>query len=1142
MNEQVQAYLHAIRRRWRVARLADGVARAAAAAALVLAGAVALDVWLEPAGPGLVALALSAIVLAVAFVVLFLWPLRQRPTAVQVARFIEERCPELDDRLASVVTLPEPARAGFSQMVAAEAASHLDAIDQDRIVPRRLIARRAGLGVAAVAALGCALVVSLAPARLAFTTARLFLFPGSIQIEVTPGDARVVAGQALRVRARLLGGAADLVRSAPTLDVTAGGPIPMTADGDGYVAEVRSVTTPFRYRVVAGQAASREFSVTPLFAPRVERIDVHYRYPAFTGLRPRSEQDGGDIYAPAGTDVRVDVHADRPVASAAMVLVDGRRLDLRASEGVLSANLRVSEDGAYRVALTDGDGLLNAGDTEYFIRVMDDRPPDVRIIRPAGDQQITPLQEVAIEARADDDYGIEQFDLVYSVRGGAEQARPFPGPRGVQGRSGTQVLYAEDLGVQPGDFIAYYARARDTGRGRRSAEARSDIFFLEVKSFEEEFVAAQSQAGGGASGRQIEELVSAQKEIIIATWKLDRRSAAGASEQDIRAVARAQAELRARVEQALGRGGPSGRDPRPPLQRQVQLPGRAGQSGGGDAMRAAAEAMARAERALEATRTGEALPAEMDALNQLLKAQADVRRRQVTRQQQAGGGNGFGRQSQDLSALFDRELQRQQQTNYETRSRAEQRPPDTASEALDKVRELARRQDELSRQQRDLANSGLSAEELKRQLERLTREQTDLRQQAEELSRQLGQQGDGRQGEGRQSAGRQGDGRQGGSPAAGGRSGRAGGGQTDSRMRDISEEMRSAASDLRRQDLNAASNRSGRAAEKLRELERQLNDSSPDGRRRALGDLQLEARQIADEQRRLASELERVAGAGNDGDARRRIAAEKERLADRADGLEQGARRLAGSGADGERAALDEALAEMQRQQIGRRLRESAERVRDEGQARKPGGQPDTRAAAERQLAQGIDRVADKLGAAAGLPGDDEARQLSEQLARARDTRDRLQELGRQLEGNPRPGNGPQRGESARGQGAGQGGAGADRARLMEEYQRQLREAQDLLDQIRRDTPDAGTGGSTPEQHQWSAGAPGTEAFKQDFAKWESLRKSVTLALERSEAVLSQRLAEKLTQDRLNMGAGDGMPESYRRLVARYFQSLAKKK
>ena len=56
----------------------------------------------------------------------------------------------------------------------------------------------------------------------------------------------------------------------------------------------------------------------------------------------------------------------------------------------------------------------------------------------------------------------------------------------------------------------------------------------------------------------------------------------------------------------------------------------------------------------------------MAALQGLLQAQSEVRQRQVAQQANGASGNGDGRQGQDLSALFDKELQRQQRTNYET--------------------------------------------------------------------------------------------------------------------------------------------------------------------------------------------------------------------------------------------------------------------------------------------------------------------------------------------------------------------------------------------------------------------------------------------------------------------------------------------
>ena len=126
----------------------------------------------------------------------------------------------------------------------------------------------------------------------------------------------------------------------------------------------------------------------------------------------------------------------------------------------------------------------------------------------------------------------------------------------------------------------------------------------------------------------------------------------------------------------------------------------------------------------------------MAALKGLLQAQAEVRRREVAQQAGAAMG-GLGRQGQDLSALFDKELQRQQRTNYETRSQSRDAARRQESEsALDRIRDLARRQEELSRRQRELAQARRRrAEEMKRQLEKLTREQEELRQQAEELAR-----------------------------------------------------------------------------------------------------------------------------------------------------------------------------------------------------------------------------------------------------------------------------------------------------------------------------------------------------------------------------------------------------------------------
>jgi hypothetical protein len=809
--------------------------------------------------------------------------------------------------------------------------------------------------------------------------------------------------------------------------------------------------------------------------------------------------------------------------------------------------------------------------------MLDDRPPDVRVMRPGGDKQVTPLEEVEIEVRAEDDFGVSSLDLVFQVPGHKDTVVPFPTGRAVTA-NGRHLIQLESLGVRPGDFVSYYARARDVGQGRQAAEARSDIFFLEVKPFEETFVAAQSQAAGMQGNPQLQELAEAQKEIISATWKLDARARRGGtrqSSQDIKAVGAAQTELRERAAEEAGDVAQALADPR----RRRLRPGQSA-PGAENPMSRAVEAMGRAASALDSLKTSDALPHEMEALEQLLKADSDVKRRQIARQQ--GGAGGSNRQTPDLSTLFDQQLRQQQQTNYENPNDTEARPEtNPQDDALSKIRELARRQEALQRAQKDLARSRdrMSDEEIKRQLERLTREQQQLAEQANELSKQLQQsQRASSESEQQQSQSSRGQSSQ----SRGGQSSSQGNAQNSQqssgsrRLRDISEQMRNATSELRREDPDQASTRSGQAAEQLRELTRQMERARPEERRRAMGDLQFETRQLADAERRLAGETEKLSGAGGGDEARRRLSGEQQRLADRAERLQQTARELseqsAGQGDQGEadaRQAAGQVARDLERERIPDRMRASADAMRQSESAASQGDN-------SRELARALDRIAGQLGQAAGT-ADRETERLSDQLARAGELRDRLGQLQRtidELQRESRPGqqgdrspsdaNGqrPQQGQSQQPgqsqQGQSQPGAssgsqsqegtpndqagGTGRSRLNQlqrEAADRMREAQRLAGELQQQSPDMRNGLTTPENWYPSLSAPGTEAFKQDFSKWETLKKGMLTALERTETRLSSQLRERESRARLNAGGYEGVSSDYQEMVDRYYQSLA---
>ena len=403
--------------------------------------------------------------------------------------------------------------------------------------------------------------------------------------------------------------------------------------------------------------------------------------------------------------------------------------------------------------------------------------------------------------------------------------------------------------------------------------------------------------------------------------------------------------------------------------------------------------------------------------------------------------------------------------------------------------------------------------------------------------------------------------------------------------------MRGAANDLRRQDPAQASARGNRALEALRQLQQQLEASRPDDRRRALGDMQLEARQLADAQRQISSELGKTGQGDAAKDTVRRLAGEQERLAERTRKLEQslkqssnqsarGGQQAAGGSqqADGGRqssakntaAAAGEAAKDIERRKVVDRMQQTADAMRAATEDPKGGrgntasrvsDDPRALAGSGQELARALDKVADRLASATGAQ-DGESQKLSDQRTRAQELRDKLNATARQLgeagqSGQAgrggRSGGSSQRGAESnenatpgQGQTSGAGGAGTDLARLRDQYQRQLQDAKDFMEQMRRDDPSfarGGGGGFTFEAaDRMTLSAPGTEAFKQDFAKWEDMRRQATQALENAEASISKKLQAKQAKDRLAAGADDKPPAEYQKQVDSYFKAIASKK
>ena len=77
-----------------------------------------------------------------------------------------------------------------------------------------------------------------------------------------------------------------------------------------YEGILFDVAAPLEYFVVADGVQSPIYTLKVVDLPYVQRLELEYRFPAYTGLEPQKIEDGGDIAVLRGTEVHVHVIAD----------------------------------------------------------------------------------------------------------------------------------------------------------------------------------------------------------------------------------------------------------------------------------------------------------------------------------------------------------------------------------------------------------------------------------------------------------------------------------------------------------------------------------------------------------------------------------------------------------------------------------------------------------------------------------------------------------------------------------------------------------------------------------------------------------------------------------------------------------------
>ncbi|HXU79016.1 MAG TPA: hypothetical protein VN794_20730, partial [Methylomirabilota bacterium] len=478
-------------------------------------------------------------------VAVFLWLWKTRPPAPdwrRLAAIVENHFPELDGRLITAVQ--QPARPGsdlnyFQARLIEETMAHRQHNDWSRALPA------AHLNLAHVLHWSALLLFLLVLPGLRITGgAHLLARITDSQLNVTPGDTTIERGSSLVVLARFTGQlppAVELALGDSGSNAQVISLVKSLADPvfGGSVPEVQSNLV---YRIQYGGRTSRDFKVTVFEFPRLEHADIDVKFPDYTGQPAKHIANTRRLSAVEGSRVDLALRLNKPVASAQLtprghsgaaipLQVDGQQPSAALKEFPLVASQN------YDLQLIDAEGRTNKTPAQFIFVALTNRTPEFQLTSPRGDQRPSPLEEIGFEGTVWDDFGLMAYGLGYAIPG--QETRFIELGTNVPGREKKpfkHVLRLEELELKPDQLISWFVWGDDMDSNGHVRRTTSDLFFGEIRPFEEVFREGMAPDGqSGMSGQQqnspASRLTELQKQIINATWRLRREHPVPASPQ-----------------------------------------------------------------------------------------------------------------------------------------------------------------------------------------------------------------------------------------------------------------------------------------------------------------------------------------------------------------------------------------------------------------------------------------------------------------------------------------------------------------------------------------------------------------------------------------------------------------------------------
>ena len=1020
---------------------------------------------------------------------------------------------------------------------------------------------RKHVGIAALVVVGCVILSLLFPTEIHTSLLRV-LVPWektdpilTTKLAVEPGNARILRGKSLPVHVTVTGKSADKVvltyrdigaQQRLTSDVNKDDQQPRTMigmlqnpdDKRGFAYEIFNIDADMEYYVVANEATSERYTVEVFEMPKVTEISVAYTYPDYTGLKPVVQTGTGDIHAVVGTQAEIRLTTNKAIQTATFSRKTDVVSDLQVSTAqelsatpepvstqmtifdgsTLTTTIDVVEDGSYDIQLLCIDGFNNEIPIEYMIRAIPDAVPEVVIKEPGRDVKVTKLDEVEIIAEATDDYGVAELKLMYRIGSDAlrelvmesskesvgivpqvsHTRKPASQSAESQYAEGAYTFYLEEFDVEPGDIISYYAHATDNNTRTGPGEASSDLYFIEIRPFNENFHEGESEGEPGqAEPNPLSEVVSSQKEIIRETSKHIRAKPVTVTQKyqtAVRKTGEKQTELKDKTQRVVDEfsaamQGESAVTPEILMN-----------------LEDAIDKMGEASDSLNAVRPDEAIPPEQEALELLIKVSLEIPK--VLMQMRNS--------NPQLAEELELEMEELQSELENQQNELDMEMQEQTQEMLDQAQQMLGEQQQLSEQSQQLGRENQPSPS---EMQQNSQQQGQLSQQAQQMAQQLNTM------------------QQGGQGTQGQRLNQAG-----EAMQQASEQMEEAAQGMQQEEPQLSAAKGQKAEERLQEAIEQLEKVAAEYTDAALDRAAQQLQELTEAQSDVQQQTQELRGRSQESEMRPEDFRRASELANQQRELQRNLETLERTLRDiQEQLTPDNPEASQNVADATRRLAEE-QTAEDMATAQRALQWRSFRAADQNQQAvlDTLEQTQGDLQQARANMANTEEEQLEAELEQLQQARERMQDIQRELqamEDQEQTEEQQQRREQL--------------AQQQQQIQEQMQRAQEA-----RQRQDGNQPGNPDEPADQEARVGGRESDREIDRLWLGMLDTmdyragsrsnpfpnyefVVRDLDKLESALEERLNTLQEKKRLAQVAKEDVPPEYRKLVDDYYEFLS---